>query len=242
MFKTWRVRCLWVAAACALALGARAAEKEATPQKAITVDLGGGVKLELVLIPAGSYQMGSEKGEEDEKPPHEVKIPKAFYMGKYEVTQEQWLALMRGNPSRFEAPKNPVDSVERDACPAFLDRLSKRVQRGRFTLPTEAEWEYACRAGSKTEYFFGEEGKEIGEYAWHGGNSGEKTHPVGEKKPNAWGLFDILGNVSEMCEDRIVRGGSFLEHPRFCRSAHRNRFRPSGGWPSNGLRVVLRNF
>jgi formylglycine-generating enzyme required for sulfatase activity len=257
---------LWVLAACALAVGAWAAEKEATPQKSITVDIGGGVKMEFVLIPAGSFRMGYEKDEGDHRPVHEVKIPKPFYMGKYEVTQEQWEAVMGKNPSFFKGPKNPVDSVSWDDCQAFLKKLNERIRRGKFTLPSEAEWEYACRAGSRAEFCFGDGRKQLREYAWYEDNSEEKTHPVGEKKPNAWGLHDMHGNVWEWCEDayhrsyegapadgsawteggdqglRVERGGSWERSPTECRSANRIGYRPFGEFFADGCRVVLRDF
>ncbi len=267
MFTTWRFQCLWMLAPCALVIGAWAAEKEAAPQKSITVDLGGGVKMDLVLIPAGSFLMGSEKGERFEKPVHEVKIPKPFHMGKYEVTQEQWQAVMGSNPSDVKRPKNPVNSVSWDDCQAFLKKLDERVRRGRFTLPTEAEWEYACRAGSKTAFCFGDDEKQLAEYAWYGANCEGKAHPVGQKKPNAWGLYDMQGNVHEWCEDvfhpsyegaasdgsawvvrkkrdsRVMRGGAWYNYAKNCRSATRPGGRTGGGgWAYLGCRVVLRDF
>jgi len=265
MLTALRVRCLCVLAACALALGAWGAEKEGTPEKSITVDLGGGVKMDLVLIPAGSFRMGYEKDEGDHRPVHEVKIPKPFYMGKYEVTQEQWQAFMGSNPSEFKGPKNPVDAVTWNDCQAFLKKLNDRVGRGKFTLPSEAEWEYACRAGSDTEYFFGDDEKLLGEYAWYEHNSGERTHPVGEKKPNAWGLHDMHGNVCEWCEDvwqgsyqgapsdgsawvkeaggmRVRRGGAWNFSPGPCRSHVRSGNTPGSDTNRPGLRVVLRGF
>ncbi len=264
MFTTVRVRCLWVLAACALALGARAAEREAAPQKSIAVDLGGGVKMELAPIPAGTFRMGSDAGSDEEKPVHEVKITKPFYMGKCEVTQEQWEAVMGANPSKLKGAKNPVDSVSWNDCQAFLKKLNARVQRGKFALPTEAEWEYACRAGSKTEFGFGDDATQLGDYAWFAGNSEKKTHPVGEKKPNAWGLFDVHGNVFEWCEDvwhdgyqgapadgsawteggeqdvRILRGGAWPFSAKSCLSAARTGYSPGSRWSNAGVRVVLR--
>ena len=117
-------------------------------------------------------------------------------MGKYLVTQEQWEAVMGNNPSQFKGPKNPMEEVSWDDCQKFLEQLNaKSAAAEKFQLPTEAQWEYACRAGSKTRYCFGDDEKQLGEYAWYRENSGDKTHTVGEKKPNAWGLYDMHGNA-----------------------------------------------
>ncbi len=169
------------------------------PPKELAVDLGGGVKLEMVLIPAGEFMMGSraaDKGTSNgEKPQHRVRITKPFYLGKYPVTQEQWQAVMGDNPSHFKVPKNPVEEVSWDDCLQFLRRVNEKVGGGKFRFPTEAQWEYACRAGSTTHYCFGDEDSGLSEYAWYAANSGGTPHPVGEKKPNAWGLYDMHGNI-----------------------------------------------
>jgi formylglycine-generating enzyme required for sulfatase activity len=169
----------------------------------LTVDLGGAVKMEFVLIPAGSFMMGDEKGAPWEKPVHKVTITKPFYLGKYEVTQEQWQAVMGSNPSEFKGPKNPVECVSWLDCQEFLKKLNATAgtQAGTFTLPTEAQWEYACREGTQTRYSFGDDPAKLGEYAWWEKNAEESTHPVGQKKPNAWGLYDMHGNVREWCAD-----------------------------------------
>jgi formylglycine-generating enzyme required for sulfatase activity len=167
----------------------------------MTVDLGGGVSMEMVLIPAGSFMMGSDKGEANEKPVHKVTLTQPFYMGKFAVTQEQWQAVMGENPAEFVGPTNPVEEVSWDDCQEFLQALSKKVPGKTFDLPTEAQWEYACRAGTTTAYYFGDDPARLGEYAWYLENSGNRSHPVGQKKPNAWGLYDMHGNVCQWCAD-----------------------------------------
>ena len=179
----------------------QAGSKTKSPPKELTVDLGKGIKLEMVLIPAGEFLMGSPDSDKEaypfEKPQHRVRITKPFYLGKYLVTQEQWEAVMGNNPSRFKGPKNPVEQVSWEDCQKFLGKLNAKVGSGagKFQLPSEAQWEFACRAGSKMRYCFGDDEKQLGEYAWYDANSGDKTHPVGEKKPNAWGLYDMHGKA-----------------------------------------------
>jgi len=235
------------------------------PPTELTVDLGKGVKLELVLIPAGEFLMGSPESDKDamswEIPQHRVRITKPFYLGKYLVTQEQWEAVIGSNPRPFKGPKNLAADVSWDDCQKFLGELNAKsaAGAGKYQLPTEAQWEYACRAGSKTKYCFGDDASKLGEYAWYDENSGNKTHPVGEKKPNAWGLYDMHGNVWEWCQDwydaryyeksptddptgstggsdRVLRGGSWSGTARSCRSAYRIRA-PEPGAIVLGLRV-----
>lgn len=173
--------------------------------KELAVDLGGGVKMEMVFIPAGSFLMGVDAARfiDLAKPVHKVRITKPFYLGKYEVTQEQWQAVMGDNPSHFKGPKNPVETLSWDDCQQFLVKLNAKSggQGGKFVLPTEAQWEYACRAGSAGKFCFGDDEKQLGEYAWYAKNSDGKTHAVGGKKPNTFGLHDMHGNVWEWCQD-----------------------------------------
>jgi formylglycine-generating enzyme required for sulfatase activity len=237
------------------------------------VDLGGGVSLELVWIPAGSFTMGSPDNEsgryDDEGPQHKVTISKGFWMGKHEVTQEQWQAVMGRNPSKFKGSKNPVEQVSWDGCQSYIQQLNRKVQGVGFRLPTEAEWEYACRAGTTTAFHYGNDldaslANFDGNYPYGNGRKGEyrrKTVPVGSFKPNAFGLYDMHGNVWEWCQDwygaypsgavtdpagpgagssRVLRGGSWLNHARGCRSAGRYNRVPGNRIFDIGFRVVLR--
>ncbi len=219
--------------------------------------------MDFVLTRPGEFTMGSsrrEPGREgDEGPRHQVRITRGFYMGAHEVTQEQYAEVMERNPSKFSGAQNPVDQVSWNDAVEFCARLSRKEGRT-YRLPTEAEWEYTCRAGSTTAYCYGDDPAQLGEYAWYEGTSGEKTHKVGLKQPNAWGLYDVHGNVWEWCQDwygdytrgagedpvgaasgvyRVVRGGSWFDYPLAFRSASRGRNSPSVRSDDHGLRVVF---
>jgi formylglycine-generating enzyme required for sulfatase activity len=201
--------------------------------------------IEFVLIQPESFIMGSTMRGDDEKPLHRVTISKPFYLGKYEVTQGQWLAVMGSNLSKFtDDPQLPVENVSWDDVQEFIRKLNTR-EGGRgyeYRLPSEAQWEYAARAGSPMAYSFGDNTSQFGDYAWYGANAGRKTHPVGQKLPNAWGLYDMHGNVWEWVQDwygayaaaavsdptgpasgsiRVLRGGGWTNGAAFCASAHR---------------------
>jgi formylglycine-generating enzyme required for sulfatase activity len=228
----------------------------------LALDLGGDVAIELLLIRPGSFLMGDADGRDNAKAVHRVTITKAFYLGKCEVTQEQWQAVMGANPSRFQGAKNPVDNVGWEDCRAFLKKLDEKFASTgvKFSLPSEAQWEYACRAGSTAKYCYGDDESRFAEYAWYGDNSGGRTHPVGEKKPNAWGLYDMHGNLLEWCADwydpgyyqsspasdptgpatgtsHVDRGGSWDSPARGCRSFFRNSNSPRPD-DNIGLRVA----
>lgn len=188
-----------------------------------SVYVSGGVMLDMVWIPPGNYMMGGSQSEEEtariddtsdafirvERPQHMVVLEKGFWLGKHEVTQEQWSAVMGDNPSCFKATKNPVERVSWDECQKFVYKLNSRVPGGGFRLPSEAEWEYACRAGTTTPYHFGETATSDqmnfdGTRPYGGGAMGvhrDTTTPVGIFPANAWGLHDMHGNVAEWCED-----------------------------------------
>ncbi|MGD0089134.1 MAG: formylglycine-generating enzyme family protein [Planctomycetota bacterium] len=243
---------------------AAAYAKEHGLEPTMSLDLGNGVALELVLIPAGKFVMGSpaeEKYHSDDETQHEVTISNPFYMGKYEVTQEQYEEVMGSNPSQFKGPKNPVETGSWNEAQEFCKKLGAKTSKT-IKLPTEAQWEYACRAGSTTAYCFGEGENGLADYAWYDGNSGRRTHPVGEKKPNSWGLYDMHGNVWEWCQDwyghkyyaespkadplgpakgaeHVLRGGSWDYDPVICRSAYRRGYAPIPRTLIGGLRVVV---
>lgn len=217
-------------------------------------ELSDGTRIELVYITPGSFGMGSPTGDDDDRVVHGVTLTRPFLMGRYEVTQAQWKAVMGSNPSYFSGdPTLPVENVSFNDIQAFLAKLNGDTEGG-WRLPTEAEWEYACRAGSVGEY-----AGELVPMAWFDANSDEMTHPVGGKKPNAWGLYDMHGNVWEFCSDwfgpyssdpqtdptgpssgseRVYRGGSWNFFSRLCRSAFRDGYAPNVKFNDLGFRLV----
>ena len=228
------------------------------------------IGMEFVLIGAGTFQMGSPVTEpgrwDNEGPVHEVTVSHQFYLGKYEVTQAQWQAVMGSNPSIFSGCGSncPVEQVSWEDTQTFIAALNRREGVETYRLPTEAEWEYAARAGTQTAYSFGNTAGELDRYAWYGdggGNAalGAGTHPVGQKRPNAWGLFDLHGNVQEWVQDwyggyphgavtdprgpssgarRVFRGGSWNSGARYCRSAFRDDTRPGDRSRRIGFRLA----
>ncbi|HEY4360963.1 MAG TPA: formylglycine-generating enzyme family protein [Bryobacteraceae bacterium] len=173
--------------------------------------------MEFVKVVPGEFMMGCSSDAADctgdERPAHSVQIAKAFEIGKYEVTQAQWVAVMGSNPSTIKGDDHPVETVSKNDVHAFLDKLNAKGGGFKYRLPTEAEWEYAARAGPAAL-------ASLDEVAWYGANSGDETHPVGTKKPNAWGLYDMLGNVREWVEDNFVRyGGAAGGGPQAARGA-----------------------
>jgi formylglycine-generating enzyme required for sulfatase activity len=227
----------------------------------MVLDLGRDIRMELVLVRPGSFQMGDAGGADDAQPVHTVAITQPFYLGKYKVTQQQWEAVMGNNPSYFKGPQNPVDNVGWDACQRFLKKLGEKCNPGwKCALPNEAQWEYACRAGSSTKYCYGDDESRLAEYAWFSDNSKDRTHPVGEKKPNAWGLYDVHGSLFEWCADwyakdcykasppsdpagpaagtlHVDRGGSWRSLAGGCRCGFRNNNSPRPDFLI-GLRVM----
>jgi formylglycine-generating enzyme required for sulfatase activity/pimeloyl-ACP methyl ester carboxylesterase len=227
----------------------------------VTAPLLGPFNMQFVTIPAGEFMMGCSPGDSEcapsESPRHPVQITKSFEMGQYEVTQEQWQAVQGSPPSFFKGGTLPIEQILWNPVQQFLTRLNGRNDGYRYRLPTEAEWEYAARAGSTDKYA----GGVLNEIAWYSGNSSSKTHPVGEKKPNAWGLHDMLGNVEEWCQDwygsdyysqspvtdppgassgdyKVLRGGSWAHNSMYVRVSSRVGGHPMGRSSRYGFRCV----
>ncbi|MEG4346619.1 SUMF1/EgtB/PvdO family nonheme iron enzyme [Microcoleus sp. A003_D6] len=234
-------------------------------------DLGNGIKLEMVYVPAGSFMMGSPSGEgsDNERPQHQVTFAQPFYLGKYAVTQEQWQAVMGNNPSDFKGAKRPVESVTWNDAVQFCQKLSQKTGKN-YRLPSEAEWEYACRAGTTTPFYFGETitpdlVNYDGNYPYGAAPTGlyrQETTPVGSFPPNAFGLYDMHGNVWEWCADpwhgnyngapsdgsswetggndnRVQRGGSWYSYAVVCRAAFRHFVSAGLSSRSGGFRVAV---
>jgi formylglycine-generating enzyme required for sulfatase activity len=222
---------------------------------------------EMVVVPSGSFLMGTKQDpfsqfglQSDEQPQHTVSI-RSFSLGKYEVTQEQWFSLMGNLPSYSKGRSLPVEQVSWEDTQEYLKRLSKKTGKN-YRLPSEAEWEFAARAGSKTAFSFGEDKELLGQYAWWEGNSQKSIQPVGGKLPNNFGLHDMHGNVMEWTQDcwnqnyiaaptdgsawvdgecsrRVMRGGSWFHPPNHLRSAYR--FGGAASLNSYGFRVATDN-
>ena len=162
----------------------------------------------------------------------------SFVIGKYPITQEQYQAVMGTNPSYFKNnPQNPVENVSWNDAQAFCQKLSKATGK-QYRLPTEAEWEYACRAGTTTHWYFGDNVSQLGDYAWYYDNSGGTTHPVGHKLPNAWGLYDMHGNTWEWCKEGFMRGGSWGNYSHYCCFAIRGNVNRGDSFHTLGFRVA----
>lgn len=179
------------------------------------------IKIEMVEVPSSQDQkIGS------------------FEIGKYPVTQEQYQAVMGNNPSYFQGnPQNPVEQVSYNDAIVFCQELSQ-VTGKNYRLPTESEWEYACRANTTTGWYFGNIYHQLEDYAWYFDNSQGTTHPVGQKRPNTWGLYDMHGNVWEWCEEGFMRGGSWGNYPTYCQSASRGNVNGRDSLNTLGFRVV----
>jgi formylglycine-generating enzyme required for sulfatase activity len=233
---------LFVAAACRMSKAPR--------------EFTNSVGMKFVWIEPGSFQMGSQTGDDDERPMHEVTLSQGFCLQVTEVTQRQWEAVMGSNPSYFKGPDRPVERVSWMDVQEFLQRLNEKEKDVRYRLPTEAEWEYACRAGAQEP----DMAANLNEVAWWRGNSNLKSNAVGQKKPNAWGLFDMRGNVWEWVQDwywaysadrqidprgpdsgvyRVLRGGSWGDgSASLFRCAYRDHSGPSGRGGYNGFRCA----
>ena len=229
----------------------------------ITIPVKNGISIEMVKVEAGSFNMGAtpemEKPFDWEKPVHHVTLTNNYYIGKYEVTQALWQAVMGSNPSNFKGDNLPVEKVSWNDCQDFISKLNVMTGK-RFRLPTEAEWEYAARGGNKSRGYQYSGSNTLGDVAWYGDNSGSKTHAVGTKQPNELGIYDMTGNVWEWCQDwngsyssspqvnptgaasgsdRVIRGGSWGNSAGLCRSSYRYSITPDYRGDSMGLRLVL---
>jgi formylglycine-generating enzyme required for sulfatase activity len=217
-------------------------------EKPFVLELSPGVSMQFVWIPPGEFIMGDGS---NELPSHDETI-EPFYLGAYEVTQEQWTTVMGSNPSLTRGAKYPVERLNWSDCQAFVSKMNEKYADSgmKFGLPTEAQWEYACRAGRPILSNPTDSREEIEEYAWMGRNAHSDTHPVGQKKPNDWGLYDMQGNVAEFCAEvvqgptadgeewHVVRGGNIRSGYSECRSVSRVPRRPVVPLRQDGVRLM----
>ena len=261
-----RAVCIAIVSACAMSLVV-GCDGPSTPPR---IDTGApdndtfvnSLGMKFARIPAGTFQMGSPAGEEDERPVHEVTISDDFYISEFEVTQSWWDTMMDAYPSHFQDAWHPVEQVSWYDVQEFIERLNERESTTLYRLPTEAEWEYAARAGSETAYYFGDDPQQLNTHAWFYSNTEQHTLPVGRKRTNAHGLHDVYGNVWEwvldaydpsyyakspsvnprasnaMAPARVIRGGGWQSVASDIRSANRGWARPDTRSPNIGFRLV----
>ena len=270
------------AAALALAFAAAGCDKGGPPHRAAPKVFTTRAGIEMVALPGGQFVLGDAAGDDDEKPAHRVRVG-AFCIDRFEVTQRAYKAMTGRNPSKFKDPARPVERLSWAAAARYCNLRSLReglapcydpatlrcdYDANGYRLPTEAEWEYACRAGSTERYSFGDDPVRLATHGWFQANAAKRTHPVGRKKPNAWGLYDMHGNVAEWCgdfydeahyarrdgadprgpsagTDRVLRGGSWRSPADACRSAARDSEEPGladvcFGYEAYGFRCVRR--
>ena len=229
----------------------------------ISIPVKYGISIDMVRVEAGTFTMGAtpemKKPDKDEKPAHQVTLTNDYYIGKYEVTQEVWKAVMGNNPSKFKGDNLPVEQVSWNDCQEFLSKLNS-ITGKKFRIPTEAEWEFAARGGNKSRGYQYSGSNNLSDVAWYVENSGSKTHPVGSKQANELGIYDMSGNVCEWCQDRfgsyssssltnptgatsgynrVCRGGGWALAAGYCRSSYRLYFLPVSCSDYLGLRLVL---
>ncbi|MFZ4082964.1 MAG: SUMF1/EgtB/PvdO family nonheme iron enzyme, partial [Pirellula sp.] len=246
---------------------AKPAAPEASRSQAVPAEQTNSIGMKFRLIQPGTFMMGSpesEAGRYRDEGQHQVKLTKQYFMGIYPVTQSEYQRIMGSNPSYFKGDRHPVEQVSWVDATEFIQKLNglpeERAAGRVYRLPTESEREYACRAGSSTAYCFGEDEARLGEYAWYDSNSGNGTQAVGQKASNAWGLYDMHGNVWEWCSDwhgdypsgtvtdptgpstgsfRVNRGGGWSNEAAYCRSANRDGYGPSFRYYHLGFRLAL---
>ncbi len=259
--------CLAATAGCGGSTAPAPSGPQEPPAPTLEVTLPGEVALDMVWIAPGTFTMGSPASEEgrneDEDPAHTISISQGFYLGRFEITQAQWHSIMGNDPDTLRSPTHPRQNVSWDQVQLFIRRLNATVAGTPYRLPSEAEWEYACRAGTQTAWSFGDDISQLPEYAWFLDNTPTppRPHAIGLKRPNPWGLYDMHGNMREWCQDwygidyyqrsprtdppgpgfgrgSILRGGGFGSQAGSTRSANRSGDFGASSAPSYGLRLV----